>query len=243
MTRYQMAGRFWRMVGLTTSYNRAFGSIPTTVDPTLYETMDEGILEMVSRARPVLCRSYNSFTLNGASSYSLPSDFIDYWGVNEPIRIAGKALQQVQYGDIDSLVSDPNYSSANQSTSYWYELGVSSAARKIAFYPVPTSGTAIMPYLRKPATLGSLAGNSTEYTDIPARFHLGPVLWAAYEWAQQRKERVALTNAGIDPEAWMARFDGLCEQLKQETSEELRRTMRGTIPDMQQGAVELWMEV
>lgn len=240
MTRYSMSGLFWQLVGQTGSYARAPGSIGTTVDPSLYELIDEAILEMVSRAHPVHCRDIESITLTGASSYSLPTDFLDYQGVSEPIRIAGKGLIQASQGDIDALDSDPNYSDTNMQTIYWYELGVQSGARKIAFYPNPTSGTAKLFHIRKPATLTSLAANSTEYPDLPARFHRAPVMYAAALYFQYKREK---PGENQDPGAWLAFFDKACEELRQETDEQLRKTYRGTIPDFLTGAVDDWMDI
>lgn len=226
MNRYSMTRMLARLVGRE--------NFP------LFEALDESILEMVSRAKPVHCRSLQSLTLTGATSYSLSSDFLDYQGVLEPIRIAGKPLCMTTQGESDALESDPDYSTSTTEATWWYEVGVSSGARKIAFFPNPSSGTAKIPYVRTPVTLASLTANTTEYPDLPTRFHRAPVMRAAALIVQEKRESL---KEGQDPAGWLSYFDDMCEKLRQETQEQLRSVYRGSVPDVLSGQLDYWMEV
>lgn len=249
MNRVEMQGLFYEVIGQTSAYPRAPGS-GTPAGPTLLKLLDESILEMCSRAKPLHLRKMKSWTLAYATAdevlgkYDMPLDFLDYWHVEEPIRIAGRPLVQAFEGQVDSLASDETVSYGNQLTLYWYEAGVKVTAgagvRQIGFFPIPRSGTAKMPYCRIPTTLSGLAGDSTDYFDLPTRFHRAPVMRAAALFLQNKREKPAENQ---DPAGWLAYFDQQADALAKETKEALRATFRRVAYDPMAGQVEDWMPV
>lgn len=250
MNKVELQGIFYELIGQTSSYARIPGS-GTPAGPVALDLIDLAILEMVSRAKPLQLRKLKSWTLSTGSAdgllgyYDMPSDFLDYQHVEEPIRIAGRRLAQVLEGEIDSLASDTNYSYTNSLTTYWCEKGVTvsgsagsmTGSRQIRFFPIPTSGTAKLPYVRTPTPLGNL-GNSTDYFDLPERFQKACVYRAAAFFFQNKKEKPAENQ---DVAAWLGYFDSMVEELKRETDERLRATYRRTPPDYLAEAVEDWM--
>lgn len=247
-----MQGAWYTLIGQTSAYGRAPGT-GTPADPTILDLLDEAILEMVSRAKPLLLRKLKTWTLGYSTSdeqagiYDMPTDFLDYWHVEEPIRIGGRPLVQALEGQIDSLASDETVSYGNQLTLYWCERGVTvsgssgsyTGKRQIRFFPIPRSGSAIMPYMRTPTPLAGL-GNSTDYFDLPKRYHRAVVMRAAAVWFQNKKEKPAENQ---DPGAWMGYFDRMADELEKETREALRATMRRTAYDPMSGMVENWMPI
>lgn len=252
MTKTELQGLFYEIIGQTSSYARAPGT-GTPVGPDLLDLLDESILEMAGRAKPCTLRKMKTYTLAYSTAdeilgkYDLPTDFLDYWHVEEPIRIAGRALEQRLEGEIDSLASDEYSNYDNSLCSYWYEAGVKVAGnsgsytgtRQIGFFPIPRSGTAKLPYLRTP-TLLSTIGSSTEYFDLPGRYHRAVVMRAAAMFFQLKKEK---PGDNQDIGAWLAYFDSMVTELQRETSEQLRATFRRVAYDVTSRAVEDWMPV
>ena len=252
MTKTEMQGLFYTLIGQTSAYSRA-PATGTPAENDLEELLDESILEMASRARPLQLRKMKTFTLAYSSAdellgkYDMPTDFLDYWHVEEPIRISGRPLEQRLEGEIDALASDENLSFENSLTSYWYEAGNKvagssgsfTATRQIGFFPIPRSGSAKMPYCRTP-TLLSTIGASTDYFDLPRRYHRAPVMRSAALFFQNKREK---PGENQDTGAWLAYFDQMADELYRETCEQLRATYRRSAPDLLSSAVESWMEV
>lgn len=252
MTKVEMEGLFWEILGQTSSYSRAPGT-GTPAGPEEYALFDESILEMCSRAKPLQLRKMKTFTLAYSTAdeilgkYDMPTDFLDYWHVEEPIRIGGRPLEQRLEGEIDALASDENLSFENSLTSYWYEAGNKiagssgsyTATRQIGFFPIPRSGSAKMPYCRTPATLSTI-GTSTNYFDLPSRYHRACVMRSAALFLQNKREKPGEQQ---DVGAWLAYFDAMVEELKRETCEQLRATFRRSAPDLLAGQVDSWMPV
>lgn len=237
-----MRGLFWELIGQVSTFGRQPG-YGTPAGPSLDTMLYSYICEMVEDCAPVLCRAEGTITLSagtGAGPYDLPSDFIDFLDVEDPLTLAGIELRQTRRTTARQMAA--GYSSVSGVPTHWYEMGrktTSSFGRQVGFWPPPTAaGTVYVPYLREPLTF-SAVGSSTQYPDLPRSFHRAPVFGAAGEFSQHRPELFE----GKDTNSWTAYYQNEKARLKRHTEERLRATMRNTVPDYTSAAFEDAMEV
>lgn len=193
----------------------------------------EGACELGRRGQPVLWRAaYSTTTAGQATEYPLPADFLR-WVDLEPPLIGGNPLTMATQGQLDQINAGwRTQASGGRATAYCVELGIVTAGanagkRCIRFDPIPDNGlTLLLPYYREPVRLGSLADNTTEYWDLPARWHRVPCLWAVYTWAM---------DGGVefkkDPAFLEQRFNKHAEQFRAEFNERMQPAFRATTPE------------
>lgn len=147
----------------------------------------EACCKMATAARPVHLRAETTISLNGDESYSLPTDFLSFFDL-EPVSIGGTQLVKRTKGELDSSFTGWRDDESGDA-AFYYEAGVPTfgaldGTRTIGFHPNPTSGTATVPYVRKPRLLSALTADTSEFADIPAEFQRAPIYEAAAEWGE-----------------------------------------------------------
>lgn len=213
MHRVQLRDLFWRLVGLPSTEYIATGKISADdVDLLIWQ----GICEFAQVAEPVHLHAKQSESLSsGDNSYDYPSDF---WKLRRNAQCTASGLPVVRVPEdfVDQLI-DGNYPvPESQDVVYIYDVGLNSGTPSYKIWPTPSgSGTLKLYYLRVPTKLGDLAGDSTEYPDLPEMFHRYPVFWAAYLFYQSNPDAPAK-----DPSPWLQIAQEKAQQLRKETNEQ-----------------------
>lgn len=153
----------------------------------------EACCKMAVAARPVQLRAESTITLNGSTLYAMPTDLLCFFDL-EPITIGGTQLFKRTKGELDTTKTgwrdDPSVDSASLSTTgFYYEGGTPTSGaladqRTVGIWPVAASGTAIVPYVRKPRLLSALTNDQSDFSDFPLEFQRVPLYEAAANWGE-----------------------------------------------------------
>lgn len=187
----------------------------------------EACCKMASAARPVHLRAETTITLDGDESYPLPSDFLSFFDL-EPVSVGGTQLYKRTKGELDSSIAGWREDDPGEA-AYYYEAGVATSGtldgqRAIGFYPNVASGTATVPYVRKPRLLSELASDTADFADLPTEFQRCPLFDAAAEWGE-------VSGMPLDVlAAWRAKFEARKLEYVSQYGEKEQRDYRQSIP-------------